>query len=429
MMKRRIENIILFLIIFFQMFYYTLCDAIGTSKADTITYIKHDFSVKAWGTRTPLYPALIAVTKAVFGENRFMVIIALIQMIIFAFAVYVFYKTVELSCENKTVSLVAALFLGVNPALLDWNTVVMTESLSVSISIFFLYFVVKYIKKSGSFEGIMACVMAFTAFLIKPVLVVYLGVIIALVCLRIIMKEETKKTLIPVLTALAVCMVLVLGYASVVKANRGVFNVSALGPRHSVAKVLATESYKNYPDEKLVKQIDEVYESYNRDFGSHSCTSEVMSLINDSENQPEKNKEILEFTKACNENNPGANTAFILNCMKNDVLYNSYTLGWLYFDRANVFTNIVAKLYRLVFGQYICKMWLMFGMTVISAIFTIVKWIKEKKCPWFFLGTFGVLFIIIGINYLGSYDSFDRLTVYSLPFTIFGLAQIVKELA
>ena len=64
---------------------------------------------------------------------------------------------------------------------------------------------------------------------------------------------------------------------------------------------------------------------------------------------------------------------------------------------------------------------------LIAIIASVLKWIKRKECPWYWLGVAGTLLIIYLSVYIGSYADFTRLTVYSLPFVYFGILLLVDE--
>lgn len=414
------------LIAFFQFFYYLGCDYIGIEHADTISYVNHSFAIADLSARPPLYPFIIAVCRALVGSTRCFFAVCLIQITVSIISVFVFYKTCEIAFNNTNIALLTTVFYGCNPAPLYWNTAIMTESLAITLTVFFIYFVVKYIVKNDVASGVCAPITALVAMMVKPTLVIYLGVCIAMLFFQFLLCEKLRKQVIKLSLAVLSCLAIVMGYAGIIYNNSGLFNVSNLGPRHALAISLATETYKNYPDAELVDQIDEIYSEYGRDFGEHAATTKMMELFGN--DRISRNRGTSEFVKVCNSYDPMARYEFVIESIINSIKNESYTLGWLYHKQANVLVNIIAAIQKYIFGVMENHLFWLFVIPVCTLISTIMQWIKKKECPWIHLGITGTLLIIIIANYMGSYDSFYRLTVYALPVMYVGVGLITADI-
>lgn len=420
-----LKNISIGVIVFFQLSYYLGCDYIGVEHADTISYVYHSFAVADLGARPPLYPLIIAACRAMVGENRFFFAVCMIQILAQILSVVVFYMACRLAVNSENVASVVTMFYGCNPAPLYWSTAIMSESLAISITVFFLYFIVSYIVKNDVKKGVMAAITALIAMMIKPTLVIYLGVCIAMIFLQFILCKNMREHIFKVAISVGICMIVVLGYAGIIYKNNGMFNVSDLGPRHALAISLATETYKNYPDAELVNQIDKIYNEYGRDFGEHAATTKMMELLGN--DKISRNRGTSEFVKVCNSYDSMARYEFVIESVINSIKNESYTLGWLYHKQPNVLVNIIAAIQKYIFGIIENHLFWLFVIPVCTLISTIMQWIKKKECPWIHLGITGTLLIIIIANYMGSYDSFYRLTVYALPVMYFGVGLIISE--
>lgn len=423
--KKNKVQIVIFIITIFQLFYYTGCDYIGIEHADTISYAYHSFAIADIGARPPIYPLLIAACRMAFGQNRCYAAVCLFQIVLSTISMILFYYTTKRVCSNKNIALLITLFYGCNPAPLEWNISVMTESLSMSITVIFLYFVVKYIVEDDITSGIFASVVSLIAMFIKPTLVVYCGVCFAMIVLQFFFRKEMRKTLFRVAVANFCCIAVVVGYSGLMYKYNGTFSVSNLGPRHSLAVCLADGNYKNYHDADLVEQIQDIYEQSGKDFASHTVTTEIMNLFG--EDTISRHNGTVSFVKECNSYNKTARYEFVIDNVIGSIKNEGYTLGWLYYKNANIIVNIMSGIQKYVFGIIENRLAWLFVIPLITLISTILLWIKNKECPWIHLGITGMLCVIIVSNYMGSYDSFYRLTVYALPVMYLGVGAVVDQ--
>ena len=145
------------------------------------------------------------------------------------------------------------------------------------------------------------------------------------------------------------------------------------------------------------------------------------------EDRPTQSKRTKEFASYCDKSDPIARYRFVMANIKNSVINESYDMGWLYHKKANVLVNLIAVIQMYVFGIIENRLAWLFVMPVLMLIATVLLWIKNKQCPWLYLGIFGVTFATIIVNYFGDYGSFIRITIYVLPFVYFGVGLLVSQ--
>lgn len=150
------------LIIFFRTCLY-MCDELGKLSIDSSSYINY-----IRGMRTPLYPLIIFICRKLVGETYYLQTVALVQIAVSYIAVYYLYKAVYAATGKNTISAFVTLLYGCNAAVVGWDCSILTESFSVSASVFFLYAIVKYVKSMRIRDGILAIVFSLVATGIKP---------------------------------------------------------------------------------------------------------------------------------------------------------------------------------------------------------------------------------------------------------------------
>ena len=85
--------------------------------------------------------------------------------------------------------------------------------------------------------------------------------------------------------------------------------------------------------------------------------------------------------------------------------------------------DLLLKLINLCFN--IVRVGYMEIISFVSLFVTIRKWIKEKECPFEWIGmTGGMLMVLITVN-LAAYSEWTRLMVYAMPFMYVDVAMLI----
>lgn len=214
------------------------------------------------------------------------------------------------------------------------------------------------------------------------------------------------------------------GYSYINWRDYGTFNLTNLGPRHSLVPCLVTENYKNHKDKDLVGQIEKICTEnvkLGKSLRGYETTTPVLDLFGNTERERYINAR--NFASFCIKSDVRGYISYLLDniicswkisySIRNSNISHSKTsdlaLSWL---------NDLAGYMHIGMG---------FRIMGIAIIASVVKWIRRKKCPWYWLGIAGTLLGIYISVYIGSYADFARLTVYSLPFVYFGILLLVDE--
>lgn len=242
--------------------------------------------------------------------------------------------------------------------------------------------------------------------------------------LQFFLLKDYRKLVINVLTALSMVVIFFLIYSFGNWNNYGTFSLTTLGPRHSLVTCLETGSYKNYPDKRLVEEIEKICEEcvaqggYLSDYGT---TTPIMELFGS--NEKEININVSRFASYCIKTEKKAYWEYQVQ----KILYYWKTP---YGGYANIRTQgnireILFMLQRRIFWPLDIETgFIVMGIAWIMAIY---EWIRTKKCPWWWLGCGGMLLGIEMSVYLNSYGEFPRLTIYALPFIYLGILLILEK--
>ena len=418
----------LLIIFLFRMTYYLNYPVIGEIGPDSGSYIDYYFfRLSGYGKRTPLYPLIIRICKILTGENHYLFATACIQILISAAAVFFLYKAIYIATDNRLVSNIIVILYGCSNCIPYWDMQILSESLAISVSVFFLYAIVKYVKYPSFKSGTTAILMSLIATGIKPTLAVYSGICLVLLLLQFFLQKDIRR-MIWKLSAVLGCVILIyVGYSYNNWVQYGTFNLTNIGPKHSLINCLVTGVYLNYPDQSLVSEIDSIYSAaieagkYPR---ATSTTVPIMDLFGSPAH--ERNIKLKAFTSYCIKTDPGAYRRYLLDniiawwnrsyVIKADI--SSPTTDW--------FARIILFIQR---DLSLCEVGTGFYMLIFCFCLALYKWCKERQCPWYYLGVWGTLTIIEVSVFLGSFDAYTRLTVYALPFIYFGWAIILNDLA
>lgn len=144
-----------FLIALLRLIQYHVVEpvAAGEYYPDSSMYIDFDSSTILHGytinARPPVYGMLLDFTEAVFGSYYLEATVA-IQILCSALAVFVFTAIMgRLHIRGPWKQLVV-LFFGASPAIAGWDHCILTESLSLSLAVFFFLFYFEIYSRTGA---------------------------------------------------------------------------------------------------------------------------------------------------------------------------------------------------------------------------------------------------------------------------------------
>ena len=112
--------------------------------------------------RTVVYPLLIGFCKALFGHH-FLLGVVIIQCLIHLISIVCLYELLLWQTSSKSLSFWLLILYVSFPAVLMWNTTVMTESLAISFGVFILWYLKRVITNCSWFDVIVFSFLLLTA--------------------------------------------------------------------------------------------------------------------------------------------------------------------------------------------------------------------------------------------------------------------------
>ncbi len=323
---------------------------------------------------------------------------------------------------NRNLACLFVLFYGCLSASFVFDTYVMTESFSITITIFFLYFAVCFVRFKKWKDGVLMVLMSFAGFLIKTSIFVYTFDAAILLVLMLVLEKEKRKDLMKVgFSILAVILfygLWVLG----VRQNTGVWSFSMLPPRHNLAKIIQSGAYQNWPDKELVDQLTDIWTSNGGPFPDYDTTTPAMLLISgESEwrNIRDINIAVTAFNRYC----IGADKMNYYSWLIREIILIETPRAYLgeryveYYaynpsDRQDDLPRIVRA---FLFGD-----WIRLSRCFFAAFFVLflgaLDGIRRRRFPYLHLGIFGgIMTILVSVPW-GSYEISTRTVSYLLPF-------------
>ena len=177
--------------------------------------------------RTPVYPTFLALLKWVFGENLYLWATIVIQHLVFLCSVVCLFRLCQKAINSDTISFWITLFYAVYPYISSLNSYIVTESFSISGTVFLLFLALR-LKENGMWKDALL-LMTQLAFLLllKPALVYLVPLLIVLWVYTFFMEGKRKSALLGIAGVIVAGFCLV-SYMQVFKKQYGVFSASVV---------------------------------------------------------------------------------------------------------------------------------------------------------------------------------------------------------
>jgi hypothetical protein len=190
--------------------------------------------------RTPLYPLVLSA----FGSTK---LVACFQMIVFAFAVAAFSRLARWVIEEvrmpKAANLfvwIGSLYFATNFELIQFAPTILTESLGISLFVFYFYSLMRWWKSRGSrFHFVMSfLVFPVTAFLLRPSFILVPPTITMFFVLKSL-HDKNRALAAKIFACLLIYIFMIPGYALWNKPRLGHFGISDIAQHQIFANYMA----------------------------------------------------------------------------------------------------------------------------------------------------------------------------------------------
>jgi len=177
--------------------------------------------------RTPVYPAFLASLKWIFGEGLYLWAAIIIQHLVFLCSVVCLYRICQKVIPNDSISFWITFFYAVYPYISSLNSYIVTESFSISGTVFLLFLALR-LKEYGMWkDALLSMFQLAFLLLLKPALVYLVPLLIVLWGYTFFIKGKRRNALLGIAGVIIAGLCLV-SYMQAFKKHYGVFSTSVV---------------------------------------------------------------------------------------------------------------------------------------------------------------------------------------------------------
>ncbi len=430
-LKNKMFFVIISALIIYRLIISTILKSY-TLTADSYEYINYswsalfEFKIDVSG-RNPVYPAFIDIIEAItaiFGVD-YLIFIPIAQHIISLISIFYLYEMLVILTKNKKVACFISLIFGMDSQIITWHNSILTESLSISLTVILLYLLAKYLQtpnlKTANQTIFLALIMTF----LKSTFVVFSLGIPCFFIIRMFTNKEETAILKKVFISCGLSFLAIGVYLLLFNNTFGYYSLSNAMPRQNVVISIENEYYKNSSDEEFIKIIDENLEE---GLDVWANTAEILQTYG-----------LFESNRLAKETFNYDLTGFIkdrLNLLfgQADAIF-SLSYFW-YNTQDEIALNYDINTYNAYNYLYKFMSMLLSPFTAVYAlilsiyefIYSIYILIKKKDIPWIHLGLFIALVFIPVSTYFVTCSDYGRTMSYVLPFIYLSIGLIIGNL-
>lgn len=198
---------------------------------DSHTYIEAWDSLKQMNidaNRTPTYPFLLGILKTLLGAGLYKYGIIIVQYVIFVLSSLCFYMLASYLCGTRRIPFWGTLAYVLCPGLFAWGNEIVTESLSISGVVFFIYAVMLLYEHLQLVRCFYFCFWFLFLIFLRPSFIYLLPVLIVF-WIAVSLKNALNSQVLAGVGISVFVGLLFLGYMGFFKNNYGVFSPSYVG--------------------------------------------------------------------------------------------------------------------------------------------------------------------------------------------------------
>ena len=259
------------LLIAFRLLYYYCLDRF--MAPDSYEYIARDGFAWLRGAvdryRLPLYPLLIDFFR-ILDQDRYLDLLTLFQLGVSLLSLGALWAALRKLTERTWLSLLGTLLYGTLNAVSGWDKTVLTESLSLSLTVFVLWGLVSWLRDRRTVHALLTALFLLAGCLLRAVFAIYAGLFFGFFLLQLCFpgakedrpqRRRLRLAAAKGALAAAVPVLLVLLYALAFQARWGAFTLSDSGLGQQLYLVLAEGYYEDSEDAELAETASAILNS------------------------------------------------------------------------------------------------------------------------------------------------------------------------
>jgi hypothetical protein len=377
---------------------------LNTQAVDSASYLNYHANLLKGETealRTPVYPYFIKLIGW-FGTQNLIDNVITAQIIISFLSIIIFYKIVQPHFKKRAIIFAACLVYGAMLPVINFDKLILTESLSATVSLVFIYTIVSYLQKPTHLKARTLSLFVFIAIMLRPSFIYLLPLVIAFFLLRWIICKKEWKMCLSGLTGASVSMLLILGYSNLNEKNFGFNGISVVSNNNEIDVITKADIYNDGNDPEISAAIESNIQLIKANSGKIVYGINIMKRFN-----------------------PDRMHKFIITCIINRPFKYLHYIGLKLYvlSGERIFTNYANpkpgmlgdKIIHIQYGLFSVRFFLLYIFMAIDLILIIALWIKRRAVPWFKM--FLWLFIAgqLAVAVMGGYVDYQRLILPAIP--------------
>lgn len=380
-------------------------DSNGYLGFDTLAMLKGE------GTngRAPLYGAFLDFLELFFPAN-FLPITSIIQAIVSTVSIFVLAKILIRIGIRPPWCQFCVLFYGVTPAVLGWDTCILTESFSLSGAIFFFYFVVKYIQEHRFRDGVLCNLISVALLFLHPQFLAYLALLLVFYILKLFFpyNKKERNTIFALLAVQLLCWMVVLFYCAGFEKQYGIFSISDALPRQNLIVCVDRGYYKNLDDLEISQYLSQHLAAGEN--GSDVCVQAVDIYGNERVDQTTKQYFAEHLWRYFWDT---------MNVIEADLgsSFCGYAIGESnYNPDASRFFYMIDPIQITLFQRVLIVHVLIASM--LEGVAMMVVWIGRRTLPWMHMALFSISVCTTFLTYFVTCGEYMRTMISILPYFV-----------
>lgn len=428
------------IVVFIGRFLYYLSLHSYVVGGDTNTYIWYNFDVlfnlNGENSRVPIYPTIIKFTEKItnsHNQEQIFSYVINIQIVISFLSIYIFYLILKKLFKNKHYINICTIGYGLSTVVMGWDNVILTESFSLSITILYIFLMIKFIKEKKFYTYSLTLFVSTIACFLKPS---FLLILLITICFAFFPSFDNRlvgnkkyfySCNIPIII---LCLGCISYYSFSYSKEHEIFSLDDSLPRQQLYNIISTDLY-NYSDDKdfilTVNKVKEESESWNVASTADRDWKIMVKVL-----KKYGNKRSMELSNEIIKKNfvEYLSTYYLPTIFK--------TLNQEYIsigdreinsiDTSKFILNLRILYVRLLNSLQIFKLshTVIIGMLGIICYF--IKLCKSKKNDYVILGLSAISIGIYFFTYYGTCGEYPRTMVCAFPFMYLLLIYLIYEI-
>lgn len=383
----------------------------STLYYDTKTYTGYDYNIFLGETdifRTPGYPYFLKfIGLFVSDESLYYSYIVIFQSFLSLISVVILYLAGRKLFSNKYILTLACFVYGVAPCVVNYDTCILTESLSIFCMVLLIYFIFSFLAKPKTYLAVIIGIYSFVLVMIRPTFVYFYAILGVFFVTRFIFNKADRKKCLTGILSLCLSGVMLLGYCGLNYKNYGYFNITSVSVTVNKLYIVMDNGWVENSD------YSDISNHISSKINSVEYTDWIPEII---EKLPESYsyKEIDSFVNDCIKKHKSEfvdyNIKKFINVAKTPlaVQYSS-----LKSDYQNTKANDILNLFNFVAFPFTFAE--CFLLVLFTIVYSAVVLIKKKRICWHIIGLAAIIFTHIFVSVYGAMMEWERLSVMIVP--------------